>query len=311
MMKKDLLSNIAPTITWNASKQTYYTIRFLVDRDRVLDAYRAYAYFRWVDDTLDGESLSIQERREFLARQKSILEGSYKDKATRDLHPEEHMLVDLIRNDTEKDSDLQSYLRNMMIVMDFDIERRGRSISKSELDNYTYWLAVAVTDAMHYFIGHSRQSTGNEYRYLAVTAAHIAHMLRDTFDDIEAGYYNVPREVLEENQIGLRDVQSEAYRDWVKSRVDLAHEYFRAGRVDLVQVHNIRYRIACLAYVARFEWLLDTIEREGYCLRPQYNERKSVWIGLRMGWHTFSSLLGLRRMDAQPRPVLLRPPEEL
>jgi phytoene/squalene synthetase len=164
---------------------------------------------------------------------------------------------------------------------------------------------------MSYFIGHSCRSPQDEHHYQAVAAAHIIHMLRDTFDDIEAGYYNIPREILEENQIGLRDVQSDAYRDWVKSRLQLAREYFQAGRADLTRIHNVRYRIACLAYVARFEWLLDTIEREGHCLRPQYDERKSAWIGLRMGWRTFSSMLGLRRMDAQPRPVLLRPPEEL
>ena len=46
---------LAAYITWAASKQTYYTIRFLVDRDRVPDAYRTYAYFRWVDDRLDQE----------------------------------------------------------------------------------------------------------------------------------------------------------------------------------------------------------------------------------------------------------------
>ena len=50
--------SIASSITKAASKQTYYTIRFLVDRERVDDAYRAYGYFRWVDDTLDAESSS-------------------------------------------------------------------------------------------------------------------------------------------------------------------------------------------------------------------------------------------------------------
>ena len=45
--------NLAAGITKSASKQTYYTIRFFVDRDLVNDAYRAYAYFRWVDDVLD------------------------------------------------------------------------------------------------------------------------------------------------------------------------------------------------------------------------------------------------------------------
>ncbi len=48
-----MVPNLASSITKTASKQTYYTIRFLVDRDRVDDAYRAYAYFRWVDDVLE------------------------------------------------------------------------------------------------------------------------------------------------------------------------------------------------------------------------------------------------------------------
>jgi len=239
------------------------------------------------------------------------LESSYQGGATRDLHLEEQMLVELIQNDTEKNSGLQSYLRNMMRVMDFDIERRGRLISQGELDEYTRCLAVAVTEAMHYFIGHSSHSLENEFRHLAVAAAHIAHMLRDTFDDIEAGYYNIPCETLEENHIELQDVQSDAYRDWVKSRIQLAREYFRAGRIDLARIHNIRYRIACLAYVARFEWLLDTIEKEGYRLRPQYDERKSVGIGLRMIWLTISSVISLRRANSLPQTVILRPPGEL
>ncbi len=55
---------LSPFITKAASKQTYYTIRFLVDRERVADAYRAYAYFRWVDDTLDSIPISRRSRHD-------------------------------------------------------------------------------------------------------------------------------------------------------------------------------------------------------------------------------------------------------
>ncbi len=51
-----MITNPAATLTKIASKQTYYTIRFLVDRARVEDAFRAYAYFRWVDDVLDADA---------------------------------------------------------------------------------------------------------------------------------------------------------------------------------------------------------------------------------------------------------------
>ena len=73
---------LAPSITKAASKQTYYTIRFLADRERVADAYRAYAYFRWVDDTLDAKSdLSVRNELTFLERQKSLLEKCYRGEA--------------------------------------------------------------------------------------------------------------------------------------------------------------------------------------------------------------------------------------
>src|SRR6266511_1736293 len=108
------LQTIAPTITKAASQQTYYTIRFLADRERAPDAYRAYAYFRWVDDTLDAESNSARDRNVFLDRQKALLEKCYQRKSVQDATMEEKMLIELVQHDHEKNSGLQSYLRNMM-----------------------------------------------------------------------------------------------------------------------------------------------------------------------------------------------------
>lgn len=279
---KDL--RFAESITRAASTQTYYTIRFLADRERVANAYRAYAYFRWVDDVLDAQDSSGVTRHAFVKRQQALLDGCYTGQSPRELCPEEEMLIRLVQSDTETDSGLQFYLRNMMAVMVFDVKRRGRLISQSELNEYTSWLAGAVTEAMHYFIGHGCYAPHGEVRTMAVTAAHITHMLRDTVDDTQAGYFNVPREVLEAGYITPLDLQSDAYRAWVRSRVDLARLYFKRGRDHLNRVANPRCRFAGLAYAARFEWLLSTIEQEGYRLRPHYNERKSIGTGLQMAW---------------------------
>ncbi len=303
-----MIPNSAPSITKAASKQTYYTIRLMVDRERVDDAYRAYGYFRWVDDTLDAVTGSEYERKAFLERQKSLLENCYQGQPPGDVNFQEKMLVDLVQHDHEENSGLQSYLRNMMLVMDFDARRRGRLISQAELNEYTRWLATAVTEAMHYFIGHGSYAPKDETRYLAVTAAHITHMLRDTFDDVQAGYYNIPREWLEAHHIGPHEVYSGPYRAWVKGQIQLARQYFKAGREYLGQVQNGRCRLAGLAYTARFEWLLDTIESEGYVLRPQYAERKSIGTGLRMGLLTLSSLLRLRNPAALPQTIVSQRP---
>lgn len=282
---------LAPSITRAASEQTYYTIRYLVDSERVADAYRAYAYFRWVDDCLDAGPGSSLERTAFVERQKSLLEKCYRGEAPGDADIHERLLVELVQKDTGRNSGLHCYLHNMMGVMDFDVKRRAKLISHRELNEYTRLLASAVTEAMHYFIGHGDYAPQDESRYLAVTAAHITHMLRDTFDDVQAGYYNIPREVLVANQMLPGDVNRDAYRSWVKNRVQLARSYFKAGREYLNQVENPRCRLAGFAYAARFEWLLDTFEREGYLLRPQYAERKSIGTGLRMMISTFSSML--------------------
>jgi phytoene/squalene synthetase len=221
------------------------------------------------------------------------------------------MLVELVSHDHEKNSGLQSYLRNMMLVMDFDARRRGRLISQAELNEYTRWLAVAVTEAMHYFIGHVDFAPKDEARYLAVSAAHITHMLRDTLDDVQAGYYNIPREVLEANHIGPQDVNSLPYRSWVKSRVQLARQYFKAGRGYLARVQNRRCRLAGFAYTARFEWLLGTLESECYALRAHYPERKSLRAGLRMTWLALSSIFNGRETGTLPQPVVSHPSGKL
>jgi phytoene/squalene synthetase len=273
---------LAAAITKSASKQTYYTIRLFVDRERVDDAYRAYGYFRWVDDVLDADAGSKTEKIAFVNRQESILEACYQGHIQDDLCEEEWMLVDLVHNDTETHSGLQSYLRNMMKVMAFDAHRRGRVITQKELSEYSQALAIAVTDALHFFIGHDNPTPFHEARYLAVTAAHITHMLRDTLEDTEAGYFNIPREYLQNHGISPKDVNSQAHREWVRGRVGLAHLYFKASQGCTSQVKSLRCRLAGYAYTARFEWMLRKIERDGYRLKGEYPERKSLWAGLWM-----------------------------
>ena len=130
-------ASLAAAITKAASKQTYYTIRLFVDRGRVDDAYRAYGYFRWVDDVLDEETpigddtctrpvlsdivpfgeVEVAKKIAFINRQKALLEACYRGEMPDVVFVEEWMLVDLIRHDTEQNSGLKSYLCNMMDVI--------------------------------------------------------------------------------------------------------------------------------------------------------------------------------------------------
>jgi len=292
-------AELAKSITWVASKQTYYTIRYLVDRDRVDDAYRTYAYFRWVDDRIDQPQSELAERSAFVERQRALMDSLYRGQTPSELTVEEQLLSDLVHCDREPNSGLQIYIRNMMSVMTFDAYRRGRLISQKELNEYTRWLATAVTEAMHYFIGHCCASPQTETRYLAVSAAHIVHMLRDAQDDIRDGYINIPREYLESHHIAANDVNNDAYRMWVKSRVELARNYFKIGARYLSQVQNPRCRLAGYSYMARFTQVLDAIEKSDYRLREDYSEFHRPATALCTAW----TVLGLAFNSPQPEMV--------
>ncbi len=295
---------MAAAITKSASKQTYYTIRFLADRDRLGEAYRAYGYFRWVDDVIDdGTQAGGSDGLAFAYRQKALLEACYRGETPEIQHPEEWMLVDLVRHDTQKNSGLQIYLRNMMDVMLFDAQRRGQLISQAALAEYSHKLGKAVTEAMYYFIGHSQPGPYHEARYYAVTGAHVTHMLRDAFEDAQAGYYNVPAEVLATRNLTPQDINTPAYREWVRERVQLARQFFAAGRECTAQVSNWRCRLAGFAYTARFEWMLDAITRDNYSLRADYPQRKSLRAGLWMVGTALKSMLSSLGFKGKTHPM--------
>lgn len=298
-MKKLSNQNLAAEITRTGSKQTYYTILFLVDRPLRYDAYRAYAYFRWVDDYLDAESNSSSERKAFFIRQQNLLDACYRGEKPEPLAQEEQMLVEMIHHDQCKSSGLQSYLLTMMKVMAFDSERRGRLISQDELTIYSEMLSIAVTDALFYFIGNQCIYPQTETRYKAVQGAHIIHMLRDMLEDATIGYFNIPREIVEDEDFDYMDVEHPAYRQWVQMRVELAVLCFKAGRDFLALINNFRCRIACCAYIARFEWLAHVVEKHGYLLHAEYPERKTLKATFWMIGDIISTFFGIHHREQQ------------
>ena len=320
---------LAVAMTRNASTQSYLTIRWLADRAYRADAFALYAYFRWLDDTVDERLVDRDERLTFVARQRNLLaravDGAMPtDLSAVDVSPEEALLsVLFLANGTRGHDDgtadgLVASLTSMLDVMEFDARRRGLPVTQHELDGYTHDLAVAVTEALHHCIGHGCRSPHDETRYVAVTGAHVAHMLRDLVEDLAVGYVNAPAEVIGDWAVSpadmhapdlhTPDLHAPAMRAWVRDRVGLARSRFATGRRYLAQVENPRCRLAGHAYIARFEWVLDAIERDGYRLRPAYPERARLRGGLSIAAGGARSALAAAR--TRPRPAALTPTKE-
>jgi len=275
-------ASLARRITWASSKQSYLTAVLLADRALVDDCLRAYAYFRWADDTIDIGLLDWAGRSAFIARQRNLIEKLYRREHVDGLCREERMLADLIAHDRGTDGGLRSFIDNFMAVIAFDADRQGRPISRQELSRYTSNLATAVMDGIQYFIGNGESYPKTSDRNLAVTGAHITHMLRDVREDLPVGIINVPAEALCDQDIRPLDLDSERFRAWVREQVELARTCFREGKAYIDSLDVLRCKLAGVFYCARFECILDAIERDGYRLRADYPERHclKVWLGM-------------------------------
>lgn len=271
-----MTADLARVITQASSKQSYYTARLMVDQDLEIDCYRAYAYFRWVDDVVDIKCLNREARLAFIRRQKDLVERLYCAEYPPDLTPEEEIIADLIHNDRGECYRLRSYIRNFLAIIEFDADRKGRLITQSELNWYANTLGKAVTDGIQYFVCNGHRYPESENRYLAATGAHVVHMLRDLLEDVPEGYINIPAEEITTHNIDIQKPESEPFRTWVKSRVELARQYFAEGKKYLDELSVLRCRIVGYWYCARFETLLDTIEADGYVLKPSYPKPKKV-----------------------------------
>ncbi len=290
-MKNKIWENTAiqsRKITWTSSKQTYFTARALVDRELVDDFYRAYAYFRWADDIIDVFTQTNKERINFIKRQKELIDTLYSDGQPAELEKEEKILADLIRNDRSKNSGLQSFIRNMITVISFDAYRKGNLVSQEEITNYIEILGKSVTNGLQYFIGNGHPYPDSKNRYLAAKAAHITHLLRDMTIDIADGFINIPREYVIAEGINLKEIDSSRLRNWVIDQVKQARMWFSEGKLYLDSLEVLRCKIAGYWYCARFEIVLDTIERDDYIVRSTYKERRSLINWFKFIWLTIT-----------------------
>lgn len=282
---------LARAITKHSSRQTYYTIKLLVDKPLVADCYKAYAYFRWADDQVDEPEISKKTYTDFVTRQTKIITAAYKHEPLPPLLPQEKMVVELIKADTQTNSKLKSFITNFWAIIQFDAQRKGTVVSQKQLHWYSQTLGKAVTDGILYFIGNKTEYPRAKNQYDAAIAAHLIHMLRDYREDVTAGYVNIPQEYLIKNQITATDWQHPLFKAWVKNQLVFARTLMESGKHYIESLPGFKCQLAAMWYCARFERLLPQIEGDHYILRDYYRRGGILTYSLRFGWLTVRLLL--------------------
>ena len=95
----------------------------------------------------------------------------------------------------------------------------------------------------------------------------------------------------------------------VREQVELARLCFQAGKTYIDSLEILRCKLAGVWYCARFECVLNALERDGYRLRAEYHERHALmtWLEIaRLGavtiWKHFVRRIQLHffRLSSQP-----------
>lgn len=263
-----LANSLAQNITRRSSLQTYWTIKLLVDRPLINHAFKAYAYFRWLDDQIDQTGKTKVERLKIIGRQKKIIHACYSNRPLHRLSPHEQLLSTLIASDPRPNSKLHSFITNFFAIIEFDAKRQGKPVSQTELSWYTDTLAKAVTNGIEHFVNHPYSYPNGPNHYRAAIGAHLTHMLRDLSEDFDQGYFNLPPGLIK--QYGS---DSPALNQWVKTQVKTARNHFHHGKSYIRRLPVLRGKLAASWYCCRFEAILDQIESDHYQLRPSYRRR--------------------------------------
>lgn len=292
------ITDLAKKITKSSSIQTYYTIILLTDKNLVNDCFKAYAYFRWLDDEIDIELNSKSKRLLFIKRQKRIINDLYKQKKVSELSLEERIIDELIKSDTSKNSKLKSFIINFLKIIEFDADRKARIINQKELDWYSDTLGKAVTDCLQYFIGNQKHYQTSKDQYKAATAAHITHMLRDLNKDVTNGYINLPKEYLTKSKLKPDDNDNPIYQRLIKERVLQARDYFKSGKQYLDKLSVLRCKLAGYWYCFRFEQTLEKIEQDKFRLRKNYSRGRDlltiarfIWLTILVSWRHYYKII--------------------
>jgi phytoene/squalene synthetase len=257
----DSLDLLARNITYKNSRETYFIIKLLVDKPLINDAYKAYAYFRWMDDMADDVITDSTERLKFVARQKKLINNAYNGIFIKTKFPEEELILNLIKYNSQKKSLLHSYVVNFYSIIAFDAKRHGKLVTDKQLEWYSNRIGVAVTDCISFFIGNSTSPTPGMAQYKAATAAHIVHMLRDLKEDIPHGFINISKEFLVKNNLNKIDLNKINLDRWLNEKCKVARIYFKEGRKYIKNIPVFRRKLAAWLYCLRFEPFLKKLER--------------------------------------------------
>jgi phytoene/squalene synthetase len=251
-----------------SSSFTYF-FSFLIQRSDRPFFWAWYSYLRWVDDIVDSNTTSQEERCAFIESQTRLIVDVYRQSG-RALVGQEDLLRGLAAYDIPRGERLKASLLDMLTAMRFDLRRAGKIAKHEELHQHFRLEVSSYLSAIASFCG-LRSAAKCPPGSGAAYGAKIAHILRDFLSDCREGQINVSQEELDAYHLDPatlgRGVLDFTGQRWVAANVRRAERLIRSGLDEARQTNNRRYACIVAVLAAKYQAYLSGFRSNAFVLR--------------------------------------------
>lgn len=259
-------NKIAAQSTRSETPTVFFLTRILLPKYKFLIFCYCYTYFRWLDDFIDGEDFSRAELVPFMDDQKKLITSVFNDcsnvEARGNLY--EQLLICFIKQSIQNGLNIYSPVMRMFSALEFDVNRRFLLSTKASLDAYSYNLGTAYIGFFYSLMVKNDESNQESIKFWAGYAAHLVHIIRDFFQDLSQGFFNISFEDMTRLNVSLTDLKTIEEYHWISDLSKRAWKYFYLGLYEISRIPNWRFRLLAYALSAKYMLLLEQIRSNCY-----------------------------------------------
>ena len=252
----DRAYDLCRRITKSEAKNFYYAFRTLPHRKRRA-IYAAYAFFRRVDDVVDGDA-SIEVKRKQLEQARTFMDPD-RSVAGPDL------VLLALKHAIDEHSIPTSYFGDFVDGIEMDLVQT-RYFDFEELRSYCYGVASAIGLISIAVFGYT-DPKAKEYAVDLGLAMQLTNVLRDIGEDAGRDRIYIPTDELSAYGYSETDLLSgttnDAFRELMSFQVERARQYFRSG-LKLIPLVSAESRACPSALASVYSAILDRIEASEY-----------------------------------------------
>ncbi len=225
-----------------------------------------YAYMKVLDNVVD-EDEDVARARAALAEQRRVLDAVYAgDRGPEGLESPALYGAWFCRHDAEQGAGARPHFDAMLDTMEFDVERRGKTFPREEIEAYFRDVGAATMRYLAHFVSPDLELS-DAFVHAASTAYLHADSMIDFEKDLHYGVINAPREDVEEFDL---DVTPGAQRStaWMAARAPAILRSFDEAFAELRKVPNLRFRLLARLYLSRKRaHLLKLLAKKGVAVQ--------------------------------------------